>query len=569
MERSKTIISIVVGLAGLLIIWKVGWAPLEPIQIEQQEQQVATETTTTANQTEPAPATDRQQRPQRGGMRGGMFDPNMTAMVADANGIQRDMRTGRRGMGGQQPFGMGMMNQAPSTSDPNELVTANLNGVDIRSLVQTLMNWTGKSIIPTSGAENVRITVFAPQMLPKSKALELLYKALRVQGYVAEDDGDTIFIKPISETAQIDSAPIIDADTPLATIPDREQIVQKFFRLKNTSPSQIAQILYQLLGDSCFISADDSTSSLLVIDSVKTLMRAELLINKYDIDLADTFTEIFEIRHRDPQEIVDMLETLISYGSSSSMMNPMSMFGNMPTGINIGGNPRTRTNTNTANRTDTRTRGGATRGGISSTPTISLPGMTSQGGGRATSVTVQTVQSQPLLIAETRNKWIIARATEKDMELIRYWINKLDTPVNIVWDVQDLVAIENKNQIVQYFFQLQYYSPEQMLQIIEPMLGDSGYASAESNTGTLLVIDTVENLLNFQGIIDRFDSPQGDDNAQAIIEVKNGDPTEIVQLIKILLGEDSANSRTITGRTTTGRTTTTTNRNLNTTTRMR
>jgi type II secretory pathway component GspD/PulD (secretin) len=285
-------------------------------------------------------------------------------------------------------------------------------------------------------------------------------------------------------------------------------------------------------------------------------MRAELLINKYDIDLADTFTEIFEIRHRDPEEIVQMLETLISYGSGSTM-NPMSMFGNMPTSINIGG-IQTRTNTNRSdrNRTDNRTRGG-NRG--SSTQTIRIPGIT-QGG--ATSVNVQTVQSQPLLIAETRNKWIIARATEKDMELIRYWINKLDSPVNIVWDVKDLVAIENKNQIVQYFFQLQYYSPEQMLQIIQPMLGDSGYASAEENTGTLLVIDTVENLLNFQGIIDRFDSPQGDDNAQAIIEVKNGDPTEIVQLIRILLGEDTSNSRTITGRTTT-------NRNFNTTTRNR
>jgi type II secretory pathway component GspD/PulD (secretin) len=181
--------------------------------------------------------------------------------------------------------------------------------------------------------------------------------------------------------------------------------------------------------------------------------------------------------------------------------------------------------------------------------------MMTQGG--TTSVNVETVQSQPLLIAETRNKWIIARATEQDMELIRYWINKLDTPVNIVWDVRDLVTIENKNQIVQYFFQLEYYSPQQMLQIIEPMLGDSGYVSAEENTGTLLVIDTVENLLNFQGIIDRFDSPQGEDNAQEIFEVKNGDPTEIVQLIKILLGEEAANSRTITGRTTT------TNRNVN------
>ena len=335
MERSKTIISIVVGLAGLLIIWKVGFAPLpEPTLTEQPEQEVVTDADATADQIEPAPPTERQQRPQRG-TRGGMFDPNMTAIVADANGTQRDTRFGRRGMG-QQPFG-GMVSQAPQTSDPNELVPVNLNGVDLRVIVQTLMNWTGKSIIPTSGAENVRLTVFAQQMLPKNEALDLLYKALRVQGYVTEDDGDTIYIKPISDITKIDSAPIIDVDTPLATIQDREKIVQKFFRLKNTNPTQIAQILYQLLGDSCFISSDDSTGTLLVIDTVRTLMRAELLINMYDIDLADTFTEIFEIRHRDPEEMVEMLETIISYGGASGGIDPMNMLGNILNRGNVEG----------------------------------------------------------------------------------------------------------------------------------------------------------------------------------------------------------------------------------------
>ena len=188
-------------------------------------------------------------------------------------------------------------------------------------------------------------------------------------------------------------------------------------------------------------------------------------------------------------------------------------------------------------------------------------GSGARSGGTATSITVGSGRTQPVLVAETRNRWIIAKATAEDMELISQWITKLDTPVDIVWDSAELATLD-KNLVVQQFFYLEYSSPQQMAQVIEPLLTDNGYLTAEENTRTLLIIDTVESLLRVEGIIKRFDVLDAEKNAQQIFEVKYGDPSEIVQLIRLLLGEETTatSSRAVIGRTNTGRTTTNRNR---------
>ena len=140
------------------------------------------------------------------------------------------------------------------------------------------------------------------------------------------------------------------------------------------------------------------------------------------------------------------------------------------------------------------------------------------------------------------------------MELIRQWITKLDTPVNIVWDPAELATLD-KNLVVQKFFYLDYSSPQQMAQVIEPLLTENGYLTAEENTRTLLIIDTAESLIRVEGIIKRLDVLDAEVNAQQIFEVKYGDPTEIVQLIRLLLGEEASatGSRSVLGRNTNNR----------------
>jgi len=515
MERSKTIISIAVGIAAILIIWKVGFQPIP------QPTETTDQTQTVAEQRSP-------------GLMERRRDPNESRGVSDPNAPERRFAFDRS----RRSDRMRRSEDSGDTGDPNDpLVAINMNNVDMRNIIQRLTEWTGRVIIPTDEALRARVTIYAPERVPRSKALALVYSSLLKKGFVAKHAEDAIYIEPIGDE-RLTVVPIISADTPLAMIENKDQIVQKFFSLKNYSPSQMGQILMPMMGEYGYISADEETGSLLVVDTVKNLMTIALIIEQFDTS-EKTIEEIFEIHHRNPTEIIETLQAILADDSLTSTTDD-----------------RNTRNQRGAFQQLWNRQGRIQRPGSTTTNRRGSTGSSARSGGTATSITVGSSRTQPVLVAETRNNWIIAKATAEDMEIIRQWIAKLDTPVNIVWDSAELATLD-KNLVVQKFFYLDYSSPQQMAQVIEPLLTENGHLAAEENTRTLLIIDTVESLLRVEGIIKRFDVLDAEENAQQIFEVKYGDPSEIVQLIRLLLGEETtaANSRAVIGRTTTSRTT--------------
>lgn len=394
-------------------------------------------------------------------------------------------------------------------TDPNEQLEAvNLQNVEMKAIIGRIAEWTGKTIIPDDEAMKQKITIYAPQALPRAKALENIYSALRMKGYVAEHADDTIYIKPIGGP-KLGSVPTILPGQPLASIENKEQIVQKFFKLVNYSPAQMAQVVQPLIGEYGHVSADETAGTLLIIESVATLMRIEAIIAQFDVAQAEeTVTEIFEIRHRDPDGLVTLLHVLLDKGAapkatvSTKISRPSSVASSR-----LKGKPGRPTST-----------------------------------GSPTSVVVGTGSRKMTLLAEPRYNWIIARATIDDIKEIRQWIEKLDKAVPTVMSEDSLADIENKNQIVQRFITLENYSPSQMANIISPLMGESGYVTADEGAGNLLLIDTVENLLRIEAIIARFDVAEAEDTVVHIFEIRNREPEEIVQLLETLFGGSSGKS---------------------------
>ncbi len=517
MERSKSIASILVGIAALLIIWRVGFYPPVPGSSEVSDQAQTASSTETPASTESRELAASGQPPETS-------DVN-EAGPDDSNDVERLFAS-------VEPNGI---------EEPNEpLVSLNMNNTDMKLIVQRLTEWTGKTIIPSDESMRQRITIYAPKRIPRSEALSLIYSALRMKGYIARQEEKVMYIEPLSE-AKLSEVPIIPSDKPLAMIENKEQIVQKFFSLKNYSPSQMGQILLPLIGEYGYIGADEDTGSLQVIDTVKNLMRISLIIEQFDVVESEaTITEIFEIRHSDPTELIEILQTLMGDGGVTDIRTAMRNMRDIRNAANRPGQDNRNQNQDRQGRGNNDNNASTRRAGT-------------RGSGTATSVSVGTTRTRPVLVAVTKLNWIVAKATDDDLELIREWIDKLDKPVQTILVDVPLASIENKNQIVQKFFKLDNYSPSQMAQVISPLLNDSGYVTAEESTRVLYVIDTVENLIRIEGIIKAFDVPEAEQAVQQIFEIQYGDPSEIVQLLKMLLSEDSSTSRSVNTNTSTAR----------------
>ncbi len=488
MERSKFRISIVVGILAVLIIWRVGFYPPVPEQTEK-----PTETKVVTESKQPVEV----QKP------GGAKEPAVASEVSET----------RRVADVNEPVKVVAAVQLDEPAEPNEpMENLNLKNVEMKTIIEKLAKWTGKVIIPTDESLKQKITIYAPEKLPRSKALQKIYSALRMKGYVAVPTDGTIFLQPITE-AKLGEVPTITEGYPLAMVENKDQVVQKFFKLNNYSPSQMGQIIQPLIGDYGYLSTDESTGSLLVIDTVRTLMRISLIIEQFDVvEVEEIKTTYFEIHHGNPTEIVELLQTLLGDGSSISMRGP----------------------------------GGRGRGPLSMQRPGSSSSRSKSSGGTATSVTVGTSRSPAVLIAQPTYNWIIVKATAEDVKQIAEWIKRLDRAVPTLLVEQPLASFENKNQIVQKFFKLENYSPSQMVQIVGPLISETGYVSADETTGNLLVLDTVENLMRIEMIIAEFDVPEAEQTVTEIFEIRYGDPSEIVQLLRMLItGETGTSSRSL------------------------
>ena len=65
----------------------------------------------------------------------------------------------------------------------------NLKDVEMKNIIEKIAQWTGKTVIPSDQAMTQKLTIYAPEKMPRSKALLKLYSALRMKGFSARGGG--------------------------------------------------------------------------------------------------------------------------------------------------------------------------------------------------------------------------------------------------------------------------------------------------------------------------------------------------------------------------------------------
>ncbi len=626
MERSKVIVWVLVGLAALAIIWWVGFHDSQS-SVPAAEKPTPTEAIATSDSAAPkteASAKDKAgTAPDAGGSKaaapatGPEPDkpaPDKPVQAAEPNAPGSRPVAAKPPQAGEpnapRPAGKPIAarpaevkpgESKPSAAkpgqpkvkeDPNDpLEAVNLKDVEMKSIIEKIAQWTGKTVIPSDQAMTQKITIYAPDKMPRSKALLKIYSALRMKGFMPEMVEDTIFLKPLAE-AKLGTYPIVGPEQTLAAFENVSQVVQKFFKLDHYSPSQMSQIVQPLVGEYGHVSADESTGRLLVIDTVGSLRRVEQIIGQFDVpDAGRTISEIFEVQYGDPIEIVQFLRMFLGESPDGRRGGPMR---SRSSGVYRPG-------------------GGPPSGGPS--PSGGPPGSQSK---TATAVVIGAGDVPLILIPEPKHKWIIARGTAEDIKLIGEWIKKLDMAepvksecetVGIVYaDAREVAsrieqslqqmsgtdlrpniaiqALEQSRQIlifgrpelramvkkliaeidmptgqfVSEDFDLQHADPDQIKANIEGLYEtQSGSMSSFSGRsyrfrnvqpgetvkvvsyptmGKVTVIASAENMEKIRKQIKEWDVPLDIDQVKPrIIELKNSDPVKMAQLLTKLFSE--------------------------------
>jgi type II secretory pathway component GspD/PulD (secretin) len=603
-ERSKILLWALVLVAAGIIVWRVGFhtsesplIPGEPKAAAQPSRLASGKPIDANSVNEPEP--NQPAEPNETAVADAPAEPNAVAKdeesagAADANepGPPGREDRGRRPAPPQEA----KSDEPEERDDPNNPMEAvNLKNVEMKSIIDKIATWTGKTVIPDDEAMKQKITIYAPKQLPRKKALEKIYSALRMKGFVAEEVDDTIFLKPLKE-ARLGRLPTVSADEPLALLENKDQVVQKFFKLNNYPPAKMTEVIQPLVGDYGHVGADEATGSLLVIETVANLMQIESVIKQFDVPEAEQVVEeFFTIEHGDPSEIVQLLRMLMGEsprGGRSSYRGRVSSY-----------------------RRPSPSRGGpAGRGGPS---------------GEASSVVISTGDIPIVLIPVPERKWIIARGAADDIQQIRGWIDKLDmaepvqseyetipimyaNPSEVAERIEDALEdlsgtdfrpsvlvreVEQSRQIMIFgrpdlrdmvkkliaeidvpagtfeekTFDLEHADAEQIKENIDNLYGDDQDSSNRYNyyywrygrgqespsdkvkviafptMGQVTVIASPENMRKIEQQIEEWDVPLDVDAVKPrIIELQNSDPVQMTELLTKLFTEESDNSSSL------------------------
>ncbi len=514
MERSKVLLWILVLAMAGIIVWRVGF--YTPVPGFDTSAEAASSGSETVGPNEPGDAN---------GADVDVEDPNAPAEPNKPEGLNDDGEPNaptddtepnqpavpdRPPLRGQRPPIREGNDSAPpelakpNTSDepnePNEPMEAvNLKNVEMKKIIEKIATWTGKTVIPHEEAEKQRITIYAPEKMPREKALSKIYSALRMKGFVVEEVDDTIFLKPIAD-AKLGTVPTVSANEPLAMFENKDQIVRKFFTLEHYPISQMSEVVKPLVADYGYVGADESSGSLLVIDTVRNLMSIERIIEQFDVPGAgQTVEEFFDVKNGDPGEIVQLLRMLL---------------GESPT-------------SNSRNRGYSRGR---------STPVRSRPPSRGGSSDGASSVLISTGDIPIVLIPVPKAKWIIARGAVDDIKQIGQWIEKLDRSEPIGSESETVsISYANAREVATRIEDALQNMPGTELRpsiLVQPL----------EESRRIIIVGRPDLRDMVKKMIAEIDVPTGNFETK-VFELKYADPEQIKENIDSLYGEDMSSSR--------------------------
>jgi len=521
LKRLRLILmSAVIAFAAIFVIWRIGfYTPEAGKQIARDVKSVESKPATKPEKG------DESQRP--GGPREavGPQGPGDMREPFGRRGPERRESFGRRGrFEPDRPFEPGEPNEMG-----DQLESLNLKDVQMKDIVQKLAEWTGKVIIPDDESMKQKVTIYSSKKLPRDQALLMIYSALRAKGIIAEQTDNMIYLKPIAD-AKLGSVPTISADYPLASIENKSQVVQKFFKLLSYSPTQMGDIILPLIGEYGYVSADENSGNLLVIDTVENLMRIEKIIAQFDVPEAEqTVTRIFEIRYGDPAEIVQLLEMLLadssgrSYGGRSSSGRSSSGRGSDGRGSRDSG-----------------------RGGRPVPPAPPTPGSDKSSSSKkaktsTTSVLFGPSQAPVVLIPEPRRKWIVARASAEDMKRLGEWIDRLDRQEPVPAEYETIqITYADVSEVAERLNEALQDMPGTQLQasiLVQPL----------TQAGQIMVFGREDMREMVRKLIEEIDIPL-DQYETEHFKLKYADPDQIKESLDELYEEDSSTSSRSFGR---------------------
>ncbi len=182
-------------------------------------------------------------------------------------------------------------------------ITLNFKDADIRSVIETVAELTGRSFIVDPRVQG-KVTVITSRQLSETQVYEVFLSILELNGFTAIDSGEVTKIIP--------AAGAKTRPTPLVTDPDfspGDAEVSRVIELRTVRAAELVPLLRPLLPQEGHLAAHNTSNILIISGKAANVARLEQVIRRIDQD-SDSEVEVVRLGHASASEVAKMLSAL-------------------------------------------------------------------------------------------------------------------------------------------------------------------------------------------------------------------------------------------------------------------
>ncbi len=210
----------------------------------------------------------------------------------------------------------------------------NLNEVDMRVMIDTVADITGKNFIVDPRVVG-KVSVVTSKPMQAKQIYEIFLSILKVHGFSAVTSGNIVKIVPNVNAKQesTDYEPAMGDD----------ELLTKMIQLHHVDATEMVQILQPLMPQHAFMAAFSGSNVIVLSDTAGNVNRLTQMIAQMDKS-GDVKIEVINLKQANATEVVTTLSTLINSRSSgkTGIFIPSLVADSRSNSILLGGDPASR-----------------------------------------------------------------------------------------------------------------------------------------------------------------------------------------------------------------------------------
>lgn len=187
-------------------------------------------------------------------------------------------------------------------ADNKDEFTLNLNEVDMRVMIDTVADITGKNFVVDPHVAG-KVTVVTAKPMQAKQIYEIFLSILKVHGFAAVAEGNIVKIVPNTEAKTNLNQPGSDAGG--------DDLLTKVIQVHNVDAMQLNQILLPLIPQHAYMSAFADSNTIIISDTAGNVNRLAQMIGQIDRQ-GDLKIEVIKLEQADAAGTVKTLNSIIA-----------------------------------------------------------------------------------------------------------------------------------------------------------------------------------------------------------------------------------------------------------------